>query len=307
MSFDAEAHRRASLEGWEEAASGWVRRRELMRAARRARVALDGRGDPPAAGPAGARARRRARRDGDAGRRARRPGRRRDRLRPGRGGCSTARAARAASSGLAQRRVPGPQRGMDRPAARERRRGALPLGLHADGRPRRGARRDAPRAAPRRAARAGGLGRDRGATRGRCCRRRCCASAGSPRRPRSRASRPRSVRARRSRARCASCSRTPASPRSRSTRSSSRAATRASTSFWETTLDLSRSLPRRGARAPEARRSHEIRASSRRGSRRSRADGGLAMPARTLVARSPRPDATPRRPDRAASRIACGP
>jgi SAM-dependent methyltransferase len=31
MSFDANAHRQASLEGWEEAASGWVRRQELLR------------------------------------------------------------------------------------------------------------------------------------------------------------------------------------------------------------------------------------------------------------------------------------
>ena len=31
MSFDANAYRQASLEGWEEAASGWVRRGELMR------------------------------------------------------------------------------------------------------------------------------------------------------------------------------------------------------------------------------------------------------------------------------------
>jgi SAM-dependent methyltransferase len=31
MSFDADAHRRASLEGWEEAASGWVRRQQLLR------------------------------------------------------------------------------------------------------------------------------------------------------------------------------------------------------------------------------------------------------------------------------------
>ena len=31
MSFDANAHRRGSLEGWEEAASGWVRRQELIR------------------------------------------------------------------------------------------------------------------------------------------------------------------------------------------------------------------------------------------------------------------------------------
>jgi len=32
MSLDAEGYRRASLEGWEEAAAGWVRRGELMRA-----------------------------------------------------------------------------------------------------------------------------------------------------------------------------------------------------------------------------------------------------------------------------------
>jgi len=31
MSFDAEAYRRASLEGWEAAASGWVRQQELLR------------------------------------------------------------------------------------------------------------------------------------------------------------------------------------------------------------------------------------------------------------------------------------
>ena len=31
MSFDANAHRQASLEGWEDAASGWVRRQEMLR------------------------------------------------------------------------------------------------------------------------------------------------------------------------------------------------------------------------------------------------------------------------------------
>ncbi len=31
MSFDANAHRDASLQGWEEAAAGWVRRQELLR------------------------------------------------------------------------------------------------------------------------------------------------------------------------------------------------------------------------------------------------------------------------------------
>jgi len=31
MSFDANAHREASLQGWEEAAPGWVRRQEMLR------------------------------------------------------------------------------------------------------------------------------------------------------------------------------------------------------------------------------------------------------------------------------------
>jgi SAM-dependent methyltransferase len=31
MSFDANAHRQASLEGWEEAAAGWVRRQDVLR------------------------------------------------------------------------------------------------------------------------------------------------------------------------------------------------------------------------------------------------------------------------------------
>ena len=32
MSFDANAHRASSLAGWEEAASGWVRRQDAIRA-----------------------------------------------------------------------------------------------------------------------------------------------------------------------------------------------------------------------------------------------------------------------------------
>ncbi len=47
---------------------------------------------------------------------------------------------------------------MDRPPARERRRRAVPLGLHADGRSRRRAGGDATGAAPRRAPRAGRVG-----------------------------------------------------------------------------------------------------------------------------------------------------
>ena len=61
---------------------------------------------------------------------------------------------------------------------RERRRGAVPLGLHADGRSRRRAARDAPRAAPRRARRAGGVGRDRAQPVGAAARASSCSSAG---------------------------------------------------------------------------------------------------------------------------------
>ena len=76
--------------------------------------------------------------------------------------------ARARQLGAEQRRVPGAQRRMDRPAARQRRRRALPLGLHADGRPRGGAGRDPTRARARRTRRAGRVGCDRAATPGRC-------------------------------------------------------------------------------------------------------------------------------------------
>ena len=56
--------------------------------------------------------------------------------------------ARAAELGLANVEFQVLERRMDRPAAGERRRRAVPLGLHADGRPRRRAARDPARAAP---------------------------------------------------------------------------------------------------------------------------------------------------------------
>ncbi len=64
MSFDPEAHREASLQGWEAAAPGWVRRQEVMRAlaARRSRTGWST-AIVSAAGRARARAGRRARRD----------------------------------------------------------------------------------------------------------------------------------------------------------------------------------------------------------------------------------------------------
>ena len=108
---------------------------------------------------------------------------------------------------------------MDRPARGERRRRAVPLGLHADGRSRR------PRCARRAAccARAGAsrsrCGTRSSATRGRCCRPRAASSAASREPPAPGDAGP--VRARRSPSACASCSRRPASPRSRSTRSTS--------------------------------------------------------------------------------------
>ena len=68
---------------------------------------------------------------------------------------------RAAELGHRERQLQGAERRMDRPAARERRHRPLPLGLHADGRPGRGARRDPARARPRRAAGGRRVGFDR--------------------------------------------------------------------------------------------------------------------------------------------------
>ena len=75
-----------------------------------------------------------------------------------------ARASRASARRRAradERRVPGRWTPSGSTSDGERRRGALPLGLHAARRPRRRAARDAPRAQARRARRARGLGRDR--------------------------------------------------------------------------------------------------------------------------------------------------
>ena len=66
---------------------------------------------------------------------------------------------RGAELGAGERRVPGHRRRADRARRRLGRRGAVPVRLHADGRPCGGARRDAPRPAPGRSAGAGGLGR----------------------------------------------------------------------------------------------------------------------------------------------------
>ena len=99
------------------------------------------------------------RRDGDAGRRTGRADRRRDHLRPGRGDARGRAGARGRSSGshnvefqvLNAEWIDLPLASVDVVA--------VPLGLHADGRSRRGAGRDAARAAPRRARGAGGVGR----------------------------------------------------------------------------------------------------------------------------------------------------
>ena len=74
MSFDANAHRASSLAGWEEAAPGWVRRQDAIRAlgAPVSRWMLDA--VVAEAGRAGARAGGGPRRDGHArGRAASRP------------------------------------------------------------------------------------------------------------------------------------------------------------------------------------------------------------------------------------------
>ena len=66
---------------------------------------------------------------------------------------------RGAELGADERRLPGHRRRADRARRRLGRRCALPLRVHADGRPRGRVRGDAPGAAPRRPAGAGGLGR----------------------------------------------------------------------------------------------------------------------------------------------------
>ena len=157
VSFDAGAHRQASLEGWEEAASGWVRRQELLREL----------GEPVShwmvqeiSPQPGQRVLELAAGLGETGMLA-------AELVAPMGGVIVSDQAEAMLEGARARgdrarpeqpRVPGAQRRMDRPAARERGRRAVPLGLHADGRSRDRFGRDAAGAASRRAPGAGGLG-----------------------------------------------------------------------------------------------------------------------------------------------------
>ena len=119
---------------------------------------------------------------------------------------------------------------MDRPAARQRRRRAVPLGLHADGGPSGGAGRDKPRAASRGPSRSP-CGRGSPATRGRSCRRGSCVERGLAASPaRTRHARPGPFALGRPDALSPSCCTTRASPRSPSRRSSCAGATRASRS-----------------------------------------------------------------------------
>ena len=71
---------------------------------------------------------------------------------------------RGAELGLGERRLPGHRRRADRARRRFGRPRALPVRLHAHGRPRGRVRRDPPRAAPGRPAGARGVGRPRSAT-----------------------------------------------------------------------------------------------------------------------------------------------
>ncbi len=160
MSFDANAHRDASLQGWEEAAAGWVRSQELLRefGAPVSHWLIDAVAPQP-----GQRVLELAAGLGETGLLAA------ELVAPVGGAIISDQAEamlggareRASDAGAEQRRVSRDQRRMDRHARRQRRRRALPLGLHADGRPRSGARRDAPRAALGRARGARGVGCDR--------------------------------------------------------------------------------------------------------------------------------------------------
>ncbi len=125
---------------------------------RGAGLAVDGGRDRPPPGAARAGARGGPRGDRPAGSRAGGPHGRGDPLRPRRGDARRRPRARR-GAGADQRRVPSVERRMDRPPGGQRGRGAVPLGLHADGRPRRGAVGDPPRAAPRRTRGTRGVGR----------------------------------------------------------------------------------------------------------------------------------------------------
>ena len=290
MSFDADAHRDASLRGL-----GSGRRRAgappATRCASSARsgLALDGRRGRAAAGRARARA---------GGRAWARPA------------CSppswSRRAAasiisdqaeamldgareRAAELGLEQRRVPVAERRMDRPARWRASTSSLcrwGYMLMAD--PAAALRETRRVLRPGGRARARRLGRGRGATRGRCC--------PAPELARARPRRPsRRRRARRDRSRSATPSAIAraararrASPRSRSRRSSCVRRHASFEEFWETTLDLSRAFhdavlaaPERGDRARSsaalARALRAVRGRRRR-ARRSRPHARRAAP-----------------------------
>ena len=109
------------------------------------------------------------------------PGGRGDHLRPGRGDARRRPRARRRARAR-ERRVPGAERRVDRPAARERGHRALPLGLHADGRPGRGARARPGACSPRAGAWRSPCGTRSSATRGPRCPGRSWPSTGWARR-----------------------------------------------------------------------------------------------------------------------------
>ena len=146
----AREHRAASLTHWEEAASGWIARQAALRelSAPVSHWMIDAVDPQP-----GQRVLELAAGLGETGFLAA------EMVAPV-GGCHHQRSSRrdarrcAQAGGRAQpheRRVPSAQCGMDRPARRERRRGPLSLGLHADGRSAYRSARDPSGAASRRA------------------------------------------------------------------------------------------------------------------------------------------------------------
>ena len=156
--WPSEDYREASLRIWEEMAAGWEGHRgtRLGRLARGRRVA-GGRARPSAWGD-GPRARGRRRRH----RLRRRPPARRGGKADHDGLLGADGAGRAAARRRArhrQCRVQDPGRRAHGPRRRQRRRRAVPLGLHAHGGPGRGARGDPARTGRRRAGGALGLGR----------------------------------------------------------------------------------------------------------------------------------------------------
>ena len=279
-SFDREQR-----EYWDEAAAGLEASRRAASHLHRAGLELAGRRDRPAAGPAGARASRRARRDRASGGGACGAGRQRRCAATARRRWSRPHASAPRSSAWRTSSSPRARRRMDRPGGGERGRRDLPLGLHARDRSRRGAARNAPGACGQAGGWRSRCGTRRSATPGpasahrRDARARAARSAAEPGSPGPFALRRDDAGA------AARAARGGGLPEVRIEALDSRGSPPDFDSYWETRLDFSRVLHDAVLSQPAA-EIGEIEAERRAppGARTPAPDGGLAVPARTLVA-----------------------